>query len=289
MCAVSVRRVIDDPLTEAERLRASVLAHAAPVRAANVANAAILLIHVVQREPHRHSFARVEHEVVTVLMWRGRLANARRLVEVLHVLRHHRTIKQKLSEFSETAAGEQFVKPRIVVAHALNLLQRRWLVMVFVKDLLRRQPRNDDLDEAIDVRKQFGQLLSAYKLGNPYSKFGQLTYEMWRAVRLVIDTVMHALGWTRQEAIDFFKANTGKSEHDIVVEVDRYIVWPGQALAYKIGELKIKELKAMAKDELGEAFDIRAFHDQVLGNGALPLRVLETHIKEWLAEQKAAS
>ena len=124
---------------------------------------------------------------------------------------------------------------------------------------------------------------------DPYSKFGQLTYEMWRAVRLVVDTGMHALGWTRQEAIDFFKANTGKSEHDIVVEVDRYIVWPGQALAYKIGELKIKELKALAKDELGEAFDIRAFHDQVLGNGALPLRVLETHIKEWLAEQKAAS
>ena len=132
--------------------------------------------------------------------------------------------------------------------------------------------------------ESLGEEMGFYK--DPYSKFGQLTYEIWRAIRLVVDTGMHALGWTRQEAIDFFKANTGKTEHDIVVEVDRYIVWPGQALAYKIGELKIKELRAMAKDELGDAFDIRAFHDQVLGNGALPLRVLETHIKEWVASQK---
>lgn len=119
---------------------------------------------------------------------------------------------------------------------------------------------------------------------DPYSKFGQLTYEIWRAIRLVVDTGMHALGWSRQQAIDYFKTNTGKAEHDIVVEVDRYIVWPGQALAYKIGELKIKELRAWAEGELGEKFDVRAFHDQVLGNGALPLNVLEKNIHEWAAD-----
>lgn len=122
---------------------------------------------------------------------------------------------------------------------------------------------------------------------DPYSKFGQLNAEIWRAVRLVVDTGIHALGWSRQQAIDFFRENTAGPEHDIVVEVDRYIVWPGQALAYKIGELKIKELRAYATAELGEAFDIRAFHDQVLGNGALPLDVLEAHIKQWVAREKA--
>jgi len=120
---------------------------------------------------------------------------------------------------------------------------------------------------------------------DPYSKFGQLTYEMWRAIRLVVDTGMHYLGWSRQQAIDFFKANAGKSEHDIVVEIDRYIVWPGQALAYKIGELKIKELRAYAEEKLGEAFDIRAFHDEVLGKGALPLKVLDTNIRAWVETQ----
>lgn len=120
---------------------------------------------------------------------------------------------------------------------------------------------------------------------DPYSKFGQLTYEMWRAIRLVVDTGMHQLGWSRQQAIDFFKANSSKSEHDITVEIDRYIVWPGQALAYKIGELKLKELKARAKAKLGDRFDIRAFHDEVLGRGALPLTVLERNIDEWIAAQ----
>ena len=103
---------------------------------------------------------------------------------------------------------------------------------------------------------------------DPYSKFGQLTYEMWRAVRLVVDTVIHGLGWSRQQAIDYFKANAAKAEHDITVEVDRYIAWPGQALAYKIGELKIKELRANAERKLGETFDIRKFHDVVLENGS---------------------
>ncbi len=117
---------------------------------------------------------------------------------------------------------------------------------------------------------------------DPYSKFGQLTYEIWRAIRLVVDTGMHALGWSRQDAIDFFKANTPKAEHDIVVEVDRYIVWPGQALAYKIGELKIKELRALGEAQLGDRFDIRAFHDEVLGQGALPLDLLQARIEQWI-------
>lgn len=121
---------------------------------------------------------------------------------------------------------------------------------------------------------------------DPYAKFGQLTYEMWRAIRLVVDTGLHALGWSRQQAIDFFKENAGKTEHDITVEVDRYIVWPGQALAYKLGELKIKELRAHAERELGAKFDIRLFHDEVLRNGAVPLDVLETHIREWVAGRK---
>jgi uncharacterized protein (DUF885 family) len=121
---------------------------------------------------------------------------------------------------------------------------------------------------------------------DPYSKFGQLTYEMWRACRLVVDTGMHHLGWSRQRAIDFMKENTAKSEQDIIVEIDRYIVWPGQALAYKIGELKIKELRARAERELGARFDVRKFHNALLDNGPLPLDVLEREIDRWIASEK---
>ena len=133
--------------------------------------------------------------------------------------------------------------------------------------------------------ESLGEDLGLYK--DPYSRFGQLTYEMWRAVRLVVDTGLHAKGWTRQQAIDYFKANAAKTEHDIVVEVDRYIVSPGQALAYKIGELKIKELRAFAQKELGDKFDVRVFHDQVLGRGSVPLDLLEKNIRTWVAEAKA--
>jgi uncharacterized protein (DUF885 family) len=119
----------------------------------------------------------------------------------------------------------------------------------------------------------------------PYSKFGQLTYEMWRAVRLVVDTGMHSMGWSREQAIQFFKDNTGKTDQDITVEVDRYIVWPGQALAYKLGQLKIRELRTEAEKKQAAAFSVRKFHDAVLESGSIPLDVLETHIHAWLAQQ----
>ncbi|HEX5764559.1 MAG TPA: DUF885 domain-containing protein [Woeseiaceae bacterium] len=134
--------------------------------------------------------------------------------------------------------------------------------------------------------ESLGGELGLYK--DPYSKFGALTYEMWRAVRLVVDTGIHQKGWTRQQAIDFFKANAAKTELDIVNEIDRYIGNPGQALAYKIGQLKILELREEAEQALGEDFDIRDFHDQLLGGGALPLEVLEIRMKDWLAQQMQA-
>jgi uncharacterized protein (DUF885 family) len=133
--------------------------------------------------------------------------------------------------------------------------------------------------------ESLGPSIGLYK--DPYSKFGQLTYEMWRAIRLVIDTGIHAQGMSRQDAIDYFAANSAKTQNDIVVEVDRYITTPGQALAYKTGELKIKELRAYAEQQLGPKFDIREFHDQVLGQGALPLDVLDARIRAWVSERKA--
>ena len=120
----------------------------------------------------------------------------------------------------------------------------------------------------------------------PYEHFGRLSYEMWRACRLVVDTGLHSQGWTRQQALDFFFENTTLSEGNIRAEVDRYISWPGQALAYKLGELKIWELRRIAENDLGDAFDLRAFHDVVLGNGAVPLAMLERIVLEWIDDQK---
>lgn len=124
---------------------------------------------------------------------------------------------------------------------------------------------------------------------DPYSRYGQLVYDMWRAVRLVVDTGMHYFGWSRERAIEFFKANAAKTEADIINEIDRYIGWPGQALAYKIGQLKMLELRRKAETTLGERFDIRAFHDHLLGAGAIPLNVLEARMNAWIASQAAST
>lgn len=129
--------------------------------------------------------------------------------------------------------------------------------------------------------ESLGYDLGLYK--DPYSRFGQLTYEMWRAVRLVVDTGMHYKGWTRQQAIDFFKANAAKTELDIINEIDRYIGNPGQALAYKIGQLRMLTIRQRAELALGDAFDVRAFHDELLGAGALPLDLLELRMDAWIS------
>ncbi len=119
---------------------------------------------------------------------------------------------------------------------------------------------------------------------DPYDNFGRLTYEMWRACRLVVDTGMHAKGWSRQEAMNFMADNTALSRHEITTETDRYISWPGQALAYKIGELKIRELRRKAREALGARFDLGEFHDAILLNGPVPLKVLENQIERWIGE-----
>jgi len=121
---------------------------------------------------------------------------------------------------------------------------------------------------------------------DPYSRFGQLSYEMWRAIRLVLDTGIHDLGWSREQAITYFRANSAKSDQEIAAEVDRYVVMPGQALAYKSGELEIVALRTEAEQKLGKRFDVRAFHDAVLSQGALPLDVLETRVHQWIARQQ---
>lgn len=159
---------------------------------------------------------------------------------------------------------------------------------------------SQELEKVPDFRKHEGYTafvegwgLYAESLGNemdmykdPYSRYGQLTYEMWRAIRLVLDTGIHSMGWTREQAIDFFKENSSKTENDITVEVDRYIVWPGQATAYKIGQMFIKDLKVEAKKDLGESFNVRDFHDVVLRNGAVPLDVLKTQVSDWVSSKR---
>ena len=116
--------------------------------------------------------------------------------------------------------------------------------------------------------------------GDPYAEFGALSYQMWRAVRLVVDTGMHEFGMTREQAVQLFKDNTALSDQNIGTEVDRYIVWPGQALSYMIGEIKIQELRQRAEQKLGSAFDIRGFHEVILENGTVPLNVLERVVEE---------
>jgi len=123
---------------------------------------------------------------------------------------------------------------------------------------------------------------------DPYSDFGRLSYEMWRACRLVVDTGMHYLGWTREQAITFMAENTALTLHNITAEVDRYISWPGQATAYKMGELKIRALRKEAEDRLGDRFDVRKFHDVVLGSGAVPLDVLEQNVRAYIERADAA-
>ena len=120
----------------------------------------------------------------------------------------------------------------------------------------------------------------------PYNNFGRLTYEMWRAARLVVDTGMHTMGWSRQQAIDFLAENTALSMHNVTTEIDRYISWPAQALSYKLGEITIKQLRTEAEQALGERFNVREFHDVVLSNGSVPLAVLEQQVRAYIARQQ---
>jgi len=121
-----------------------------------------------------------------------------------------------------------------------------------------------------------------------YEEFGRETYEMWRAARLVIDTGLHHKGWTREQAITYLATRTALSQHEVETEVDRYISWPGQALSYKLGEMKIVELRARAEKTLGTKFDLRAFHDAILAEGSVPLPLLEQRIDAWIASRKGA-
>lgn len=156
-----------------------------------------------------------------------------------------------------------------------------------------------EIEDAPEFRRQFyphafgeGWGLYAEKLGvemgiydTPYDHFGRLSYEMWRACRLVVDTGIHAKGWTRQQAVDYLASNTALSMHEVGTEIDRYIAWPGQALAYKIGELILWDLRREAEAALGAAFDIREFHDVVLTSGGVPLELLKTSIKQYVTEK----
>lgn len=131
-----------------------------------------------------------------------------------------------------------------------------------------------------------GQEMGFYQ--DPYSDFGRLSYEMWRAARLVVDTGMHAMGWTREQAMEFMAANTALSLHNVRTEIDRYITWPGQALSYKLGEMLIRQLRQEAQEALGGNFDLREFHYVVLKNGSIPLDVLEQEVRDWIDAQVQA-
>ena len=120
---------------------------------------------------------------------------------------------------------------------------------------------------------------------DPYSRFGKLTYEMWRACRLVLDVALHTKGWTREQGVQYLAENTALSLHEVNTEINRYISWPGQALAYKMGELKIKEQRKKAEEKLGEKFDIREFHDLVLSQGTVTLRILEQMVDNYIAKK----
>ena len=122
---------------------------------------------------------------------------------------------------------------------------------------------------------------------DPYSEYGRLMSEMWRAIRLVVDTGLHAKGWTESQAVEYFQQNASIPEAAIRSEVRRYLIMPGQATAYKVGMIKIQQLRAKAEAELGEAFDIRGFHDTILGGGAMPLDLLEQRVDQWIATKKA--
>jgi uncharacterized protein (DUF885 family) len=122
---------------------------------------------------------------------------------------------------------------------------------------------------------------------NPYERFGQQSYAMWRAARLVIDTGIHRYGWSRQQAIDYLASHTALSQHEVETEVDRYISWPGQALSYKLGELTIRRLRSEAEAKLGPKFDIKGFHDTFLDMGAVPLSVLEDQMHAWMVAEAA--
>ena len=123
----------------------------------------------------------------------------------------------------------------------------------------------------------------------PYENFGRMTYEMWRACRLVVDVGIHAKGWSRDQAVKYLGSNTALSLHEVNTEIDRYIGWPGQALSYKIGELKIRELRNKAETDLGDGFNLRDFHDVILLNGAVPLFVLEELVNDWIVSAKQTS
>ena len=132
--------------------------------------------------------------------------------------------------------------------------------------------------------ERLGKEIGFYK--DPYSDFGRLDNDMWRAIRLVVDTGVHSQHWTRQQMVDYFHEHSSLDETNIQSEVDRYIAWPAQALGYKMGQLKILELRDKAKTALGAKFDIKAFHDEVLDSGALPMDVLEKRVDAWIAAQK---